>query len=643
MYAKERSSKWRRRGFEAKALSNNDIEGTGTQLTQAELDALAKKYGIPVSANIIPAITENLQAFITNAIPSINVIPVGKANKHCAYVWRDTIKGTMYNNQFNLKQEQAVDDMVDTGQGVLHIRPNNFFSHNEFNCVIQSIPWNYVYIDPNSIEPDYQDAEYIFVAYPMPRSKAKKVWGLTDEDMKTATSSAAESGGLADGGFSKDLAGNNGDSKGDPAIWVIEAFEKEIHTLYINSEGKRSFTQTDVSDIVITAPYIKRSVLIGRYIQNTTMLPITKYPFGFYTLNHNRNPMPYGVVHLIADLQYAINKFIALTIENAQKGSNFRWIYPSGSINDPEAFEQQASRPGAGLEYDANPNLPDGGKPTAQQPMPLASAWYSLMQTFIELSKYITGVFDLNQGNATNAPTTLGATNSIQNAGAQRPKMYARRLDYANQNIFDVLIEYLQAYAPQENIIRYIESGEAFTEIVTDVRASVQDGGQPQADPAGQQFATFVYNEAIGQVKAILGSTKTGQYRVQYQSSNNTTNTRQMALSVMQVAMSGIADDNTRLVMTRAMLELVDYPEVDKVLRDADAMQRLQDTVNQLTQQLEQATKENQMLQKEVLAGDKREVLSELENKVDKLYNKLESEVKQNIDQQKQQRKEVYS
>lgn len=643
MFAKTKSDKWRRRGYEAVALANNDIEGTGTQLTQAELDALKKRYGIPLSLNIIPAVTENLQAFISNAIPSIDVIPIGKANKHYAYVWRDTCKGTLHNNKFKQKQNRAVKDMVQAGLGVLHVRPNNFFSHNEFNCVIQAIPWYYVYIDPNSVEPDFEDAEYIFVAYPMPASKAKKIWGLTDEDIKYATSHF-EGGDATDGGYSRDLASSGGNSQGQRNIWVIEAFEKEVHTLYIDDNGVRTFTKPEFGKpIAIKAPYVNRSVMLGRFIQDSKLLAVNKYPFGFYQMNHNYNPMCMGITHLIMDVQYAVNKFVALLIENMQKGSNFRWLSASGSIQDVEKFEKDASRPGALLEYDANPNLQDGGRPVAQQPMPLHSAYFTMVQALIELSKYITGVHDLNQGNASNAPNTVGATQSIQAAGAQRPKMYTENTDFANQQILEVMIQYLQAYAPQENIMRYIESSEGFREIITDVKSRVENG-QPQPDQAGQQTASYVYDEASNMVKAILGSSKLGEYRVQYQSGNNTHASRQAALGVIQAAIAGVADDNIRLALSKAMLELTDYPEVDKVLRDADAMARMQQTIQQLQEQLKQTEQSNQQLTKEVQDLERNELSREYEVKLEKLHNKLDSEVKSNIKKQKEEKKaQAYS
>lgn len=644
MFAKTKSAKWRRRGHEAVALANNDIEGTGTQLTQAELDALKKRYGIPLSLNIIPAVTENLQAFISNAVPSIDVVPIGKANKHYAYVWRDTCKGTLHNNKFKQKQNRAVKDMVQAGLGVLHVRPNNFFSHNEFNCVIQAIPWYYVYIDPNSVEPDFEDAEYIFVAYPMPITKAQKIWGLTEEDMKYA-SSAFEGGDASDGGYSRDLASSGTAAEGKANIWVIEAFEKEIHTLYIDDNGVRSFTKPEIGNpIAIKAPYINRSTMLGRFIKDSQLLAIDKYPFGFYQMNHNYNPMCNGITHLIMDVQYAVNKFVALLIENMQKGSNFRWLGASGSVQDVEKFEQDASRPGALLEYDANPNLQDGGRPVAQQPMPLPSAYFTMVQTLIELSKYITGVHDLNQGNASNAPNTVGATQSIQAAGAQRPKMYTENTDFANQQILEVMIQYLQAYAPQENIMRYVESSEGFREIMMDVKSTLQDGGAPQPDEAGQKTASYVYDEASNMVKAILGSSKVGQYRVQYQSSNNTHSSRQAALGVIQAAIAGVADDNIRLALSKAMLELTDYPEVDKVLRDADAMARMQQTIQQLQEQLKMSEQSNQQLNKEVQNLERDQINREYEVKLSKLHNKLDSEVKSNIKEQKEEKKaKVYN
>ena len=633
-FYKEKRSKWFKRGEEFEMLLYNDMEGTGTQFTENELKLMSEKYTIPISINALAAITEQYQAFLTSTAPSIGVVPVGKSSKEFAYVWREIIKYTLYVNKFPRVMAQAVTDSTAVGHGIALVRPNNFFQANEFNCVIQCIPWRYLYVDPASIDQDYQDAERMFIAWPQPRSKAKKVWNLTDEQIAYAC-------GAMEGDNSRFNNSSGIDSNGEANLWVIECYEKVKARIYVMPDGSKTFVKPPSETYIdkngkvqkiqsYEDVFIKRVIKLGNYIADVQILPITKYPIAVYGFKHNRHPYPYGLVHDIADLQHAINKFIALTMENAQKVNNSRTYAAEGTIQDKAKWERDSSVPGVVLEYTPNTQLADGGRPITEHGTAYTSAWFLLLGEMIKFMEYVTGIFDVLQGNSENAPQTAQATSSIQNFGTQRPKMRARNYDWANQNLLETLIEFMQAFSPPENILRYSENTEAYNEIVTDIQVSLQKDEQgnvsAQEDPAGQFKATIIKQEAEKRILTILGSINEGRYRVNYQSATNLPNARQMASQVLQSIAAGVADDNIKMLLTRAILELQDYPEIDKILRDADMVQKLQGMIEQLQAKQEEQDKTINKLTSERDAAEKAARLAEWDAEADKLKHKVEAE-----------------
>lgn len=632
--------KWARRALEYEMVVNNDVDGTGTQFTQQELDEIKERNGIPLSVNVSVAFIEQLQSFLTASKPSVSVIPIGDSSKPYAYIHREIIMTLLYLNDFYTKIEKAIFNMAVVGHGILFISLADFFSQNHFNVNIKALNWRNVYFDPMCQEADYQDSEMIFTVFPMLRTKAKKVYNLTDEEVEFASASMIDYDYADYTQHNLNTIEWSGVDK-DTMIFVYEIYEKVSATLYILENGKKVFDEPEsmvgedgqvfqhvmgvrVVDS-IDSTFVKRYIKVGNYIKDERILPIQLYPFVVYNHTHNYSPMPYGLVHHFVDLQHTLNKVLALTIQNAQVGSNNGYMAPEGSITDKNKFGKEMSTPGGVAEFNADQNLPNGGAPIPKVPAPLSNAWYTLFQQLIKLIEYITGIYELSMGNAESAPSTLGATQSIQSFGTQRPKMYARRIDIANQKLGEILIQFYQAFAPQENLMTLVTETSAVAEIQTNVSAIVdQQTGQAQIDPRGFDKATIVKNLATQEVATILGDIRIGQYKVRFQSSSDLPTARQAAVNLLTSLMSRMSNDNIAISIAQSALKLMDYPEIDKVLRDTDVINQLTQQVQQQAQQLQEMQKVAQKLTLENENLEKEVRMAELDAEVDKRLARID-------------------
>ncbi len=664
---------WEQRGYEYEAFVRNDIDGSGTQLTKAQIQEIKKKYGIPLSVNIAHAIKDQMMAIITSAEPSISCVPVGEASNHWAYVWREIILGNLQVSKFQSQLKRCLGHMVDVGHGVITVRPNRYYKRNIFNCIPECVKWNYVYFDPQSEDPFFQDSEMQFIAIPIRKSKAKKEYGLTDKELEVACSTFSSMGTA--NSFNPmaqeniETVGPGGKQEGK--IWVMNSYEKVPATVYIMEDGTRTTVKPE--EIGITPEgklvgegnyidsyedvFIYYCINVGNYMKYKTIMPISMYPNIPFVYTNTDSPFSISVMHHTIDIYKTANKALALTIENAQKGANTGWVAYEGSIQNKDAFEVAMSTPGGVAEIEPNPALPNGGMPTQKQTQSYTNAWFGFFRELIKLVEYVSGMLDLVQGHSENAPETADATRNLITGGTQRVKMLTRGIDYSMEQLCDLMIEFVQAYSPRNNILTYVSDTEAKMRIRTDVEGSLQQ--QQNGDTSfqeqenGQQLATIVENLTTQKLLAIVGTPKIGQYKIRYQSASNMPSTRLAAQQIITSAISRMQGDSTALALLKASLKLLSIPEIDKVLDETDIIAQQNEQIQQLSGQLDQIAKEAKDMENKYYDEVEKTKLAEIgadvqnaQSRIDVELAKLKEGVKdanKKTDEQKKKALESYS
>lgn len=377
-------------------------------------------------------------------------------------------------------------------------------------------------------------------------------------------------------------------------------------------------------------------------------MPISRYCLVPFVYTSTDSPYSIGLAHYVIDIYKAVNKAMALTLENTQKGGNSGLFAYEGSIVDRDNFEKTSSTPGGVIEIEANPALPNGGMPVQKQTNQFANGWFTIFNTLLDLAKYVSGILDLIQGSDSNAPETAGGTNALINQGSQRIKMHARSIDDSMEELCNLVIEYMQSYSPKENIITYVSDTEAYVKIKTDVEGAISQAGQqglgfsPQQN--GQQIATIVEDMTNKKIMAILGSPNVGEYKVHYKSSQNMPNTRMMANQIIISAMSRMQGDATAVALMKASLKLLDIPEIDKALKETDVTMQQAQQISQLQQELEKALVEAKKMEDKYYNEVEKVQLAEIGAKVSKAESKVEVELaklKEGVKESNQKQKEL--
>jgi len=634
---------WYQRGIENEEMVYSDRNGTGTQFTTAQLSKVEQTRTIPITVNILSAIKEQIQAFLTGFKPALNCVPVGASSKKFAYVWREVCLCLWSVNKVSRELDAVISDSLVAGNGYLRARPNNFYVSNDFNVVIEYVPWQYVYLDPDSKRQDLKDHECIIIASPSTINKAKKIYGFTDEEVAQCNQEMNDTVTIpiADNTV---LVGND-----DKPVWVQEFFRKEKHTIYYLEDGRKTLEKpTDentsvapdgtlqANKVIGEQPdvFIRYILKVGSFIKVSQLMPCTNYPIVKFGCKWNKKPYDYPVMHDVIDLQKAFNSFLAITILNAQVASNAGWVGPTGST-DKAQFAKDASTPGGYAEYEPDPALPDGGRPQQRMPQPLSNAWYTLMNQIIYFVEYVTGIYGVIQGNPQNAPNTLGATNSLQDLGTQRVKRHARFIDYSLDDLFDTVIEFTQHYGKQNAIASYINNTDAATQIRLNAEGQVNEQGQFQ-EGQGQEKAAVIENLVTGEINAILGDYKAGQYYTRFQNASDLPSTRAMALGIVKELMAHMSDPAIAVSVAEQALDLLDMPQADMILDKVNLVNKMQGQIGQLTEQVQKLAKENESLTEEVFDREKELKLLQFDKDLNKVKVKVEMATKETEDKQKE-------
>ena len=175
--------------------------------------------------NRLPAFIDQVVGDARQNKPTIRVHPAEDGDNDIADIYNGLIRSIETESNADYAYDTAIEHTAGHGYGAWRI-DSEYVSENSFdqNIVIRRIvdPLN-VLFDPAAIQPDYSDAEYVFVLESMPRKTFEAKW-------PKATLSAFESGDLA-----------RGWSSGDN-VQVAEYWYKEYtpFTLYLLSDGSVS-------------------------------------------------------------------------------------------------------------------------------------------------------------------------------------------------------------------------------------------------------------------------------------------------------------------------------------------------------------------------------------------------------------------
>jgi hypothetical protein len=231
----------------------SDVDNTRTQLSGAQLDEVKKKYDIPISTKLSYAIIEQILSMLTGTKPYMKLLAVTDAPEEVAFteIYESLINGIWFESKTNEQLTFALRDCLMSGEGYIHVRKSNFWNESTFNVIHEYVPWNNVYIDPNSKKSDYSDAEMMCIAKIISKDKAEAEYDVTipQEDLITKDNGwgmGIEFGQLELPYYTWSSQYTKGS---DSYVWIREFYRKKNTWVYISDDGKTASSRPKPTEI----------------------------------------------------------------------------------------------------------------------------------------------------------------------------------------------------------------------------------------------------------------------------------------------------------------------------------------------------------------------------------------------------------
>ena len=335
-----------------------------------------------------------------------------------------------------------------------------------------------------------------------------------------------------------------------------------------------------------TAMKIKRVMTIGDVTIYNSMLPVSIYPIMTLCNHHNNNPYPMSDVRFVRPIQEYINKIRSLIIAHATNSTNTKLLIPRGAV-DKKQIEEQWGKSGTGvIEFDS-----ELGAPVVAGPVPLPNELYKNEYDARQDIQEILGLYSMQQGDTSNAPSTYRGIMSLDEFGQRRIKSKQADIESALTEFGKVIVEMIQAYYDAPRVFRILDPSGITREMQINV----------PYDSLDKNFKNKINDVTIGRYDVIVVS-----------GSMLPSNRWAQLEYYMEMYKMGLIDRVEALKKT----EVVDVEGVEGRMNE---LQRAQQYIAQLEEELKTVQGDLQTANREAVAANKRVEVYKFKSELDSM------------------------
>lgn len=368
----------------------------------AEEAAKLERIGQPViTVNHIYPKVNMLVGLLMQQKPTIKCLPRGREDAEIASIATKVIRYIWDVNNVQAKLAEAFTDMATVGVGWLEVRSSSVLGKDPI--VVEYVPWDEVIFDPDSRQPDFSDARFIF----------RGRW--VDEDVFREFFPDAQdidlSGNLGPSGLSS-LVLDSGfrfyDSR-RKRVYVLEVQWKKFEDTLCYWDGLEVVPyEPSVHDEAVRAnkgmvmeariPRVYQAIIVGNWVVREGPMPYIHNDFTLvpFVAMRDRYGQPMGIVRFLKDMQDEINKRRSKVLHYLTAK---RVIAEEGAIANPDEFMEELMRPDAFLTYRK------GYQVKIESDLQLGAQHFELMKEAANEMTAISGIYPDFMGMPTNART----------------------------------------------------------------------------------------------------------------------------------------------------------------------------------------------------------------------------------------------
>ena len=326
------------------------------------------------------------------------------------------------------------------------------------------------------------------------------------------------------------------------------------------------------------------------------VLPTRHYPVVPINNNHQRTPYPISDVRMVKDCQKAINKTNSLILAHASNSTNMKVFMPEGTTNK-EQVERDFGKAGTSVfEYDPISMGQGGTNPIETVgPPPLPNALYQNMNRFVSLMQQTLGVFQMQQGDSSEAPDTYNGTLSLDEFGQRRIKSKMQDIYNSVSRLGEVAFDFVQKVYTEEKTLRLV---------------------QPNMPPKQVQVNKSKFDDFGNEVGRINDIT-VGRYDVMIKAGSTLPSNRWARLQqLIDMYSAGLVDD-------QAVLMESELPNAEQILARKGQMQQMQQALSQQKETIEDLQGDLQTWMREAQHAKQKAELEKFKARLDGVHQDM--------------------
>lgn len=452
--ARENPNSWYGRAITNMQLFLQDVEGTGTLYTKAQLDFINQTTRMPVNINKIYPKLEQRAAFLVLAKPTQTLITYDEEDTNLALALEKCKKYIENNSQAIIQFAQAVDEYQNTGLGVEIVEEiEGSIAPDEIPIKSRFVSFENVLLDARAKSPVGDDWRGVFIIEQMTKAAFMMKYsdlfeGMHDTDGNPIT---------IDEYLNRKI--NNGHNY--ETLNVKNFYEPVYTTMYLVPDGtnvNRVFVENTDPELKpyleslpeankIKAIFWKKYFMVDDDILVSAIKPVRTCPVLVYWFRwggsfYNTK----GLTHYVSNSQFALDRALQTFLLNGILANNKGYTSPKGAISEQDKpnWIQNATNPMALREFDLIFS-PDGKayKPEREEVQALSPFYPQIIQTIADSIDEITAMTPFMAGDAKNTIDVFSVLARYQDSAMKRIEMSLLNIGVVLENKAKVICDYL--------------------------------------------------------------------------------------------------------------------------------------------------------------------------------------------------------
>ena len=592
----------------------------GKQLTTPQKEYLISVGQPPEANNKIRPAVETVLSNISASSPEWDCDPMGKGDEEFAYICNTMLDRIWEDSDGGVQYRQICKDYIVKGLGYLFVYPDWNADEGLGGVRFKRIPPEALFIDANSMLPDFSDASYMIYSDLHTKESMKSTFPRYKKMIDEAPSEQNYNE-TSTGKYDRDDLWTRADVN-EPyqekirkyIYWTkvnipfvritdlntgyTQMYDRETYKKEISKDPKfnKLLKEGTLDEEVVYRTQIREVFVIGDQVAYDEVLPITRYPIAPACNEHTGTPYPAGDVRHAKSPQRMLNRTEALLISHTSATTNFKLLYEDGAIDSAEVSKWHI--PNALIRV--NPGALREQKIKEFAP-PAISA-----QLFQEKARYemdieqVFGAYKYMQGSSADAPGTVGEAQIIDEAVARKQNWKVLPIYDALVRAAKIALEWAPMVYDQQRAVRIINPDGSNKEITLN---------QPVWDEkAGSIIKLFDMASIKLDVRVVIGSTRAKSPSAKLQKD-------------LTLLSAGIYD------RTQVIMNLPGDVDKASLMQRVGEIQNLQAQVQQLGEENKKLQGDLQTRERELFHSNMRAEVSEATKPVAKAQAKLQSQM----------------